>query len=599
MKYFFLVLLASVSCLVHTNEVFPQEFDETDTKTEESSETYQQMFTLEEFDPVSSVDLSSPRATFDAFTLNITLAHYYTMLVLEEDGKLTDLFRSKRQKVYEYYANVYLERAKSCLNLSHIKSISSESIRNEKAILLKEVLDKLKLDPASLPDETELKKQARNIEMPWRISNSQLYIEKIKEGPDAGSFKFSKSTVQNIFKYYTLLYNYPYTDANTTPEDYILTPNFYEFYVRKPGQLVPPIWSKYIPDLLNKVIFHQTLWQWLSVFITIIIYTYLFYCFWASCKLKNPKKSSLYWIRVLKLILVYIILTFINNILDELINLTGHVLVVIDFITHFAKAITFSTAVFFLGSAINNTILKKEVTGKKIPQRDATKALVGVFTTVIAFYILIRSLDKLGFSLVPLITSLGIAGLAVALAVRPTLANFIASFMIYSDHPYYIGDWIKLNQFQPIEGKVESIGFRSTKVRLKSGEFVNIPNDKIVKTEIINYSTAKYISREIEVNILEVDTPEEIERTIHILQKELSIQRSEDGSIDTSHPFFCINEYKSPSVKFQEFTSNGFVIKITYWFTPADVPKSEEFHGNLNSFLFKILHKEGVKIIKQ
>ena len=352
MKYFFLVLLASVSCLVHTNEVFPQEFDETDTKTEESSETYQQMFTLEEFDPVSSVDLSSPRATFDAFTLNITLAHYYTMLVLEEDGKLTDLFRSKRQKVYEYYANVYLERAKSCLNLSHIKSISSESIRNEKAILLKEVLDKLKLDPASLPDETELKKQARNIEMPWRISNSQLYIEKIKEGPDAGSFKFSKSTVQNIFKYYTLLYNYPYTDANTTPEDYILTPNFYEFYVRKPGQLVPPIWSKYIPDLLNKVIFHQTLWQWLSVFITIIIYTYLFYCFWASCKLKNPKKSSLYWIRVLKLILVYIILTFINNILDELINLTGHVLVVIDFITHFAKAITFSTAVFFLAQLL-------------------------------------------------------------------------------------------------------------------------------------------------------------------------------------------------------------------------------------------------------
>jgi MscS family membrane protein len=597
MKYFFLVLLASVSCLVHTNEVFPQEFDETDTKTEESSETYQQMFTLEEFDPVLSVDLSSPRATFDAFTLNITLAHYYTMLVLEEDGQLTDLFRSKRQKVYEYYANVYLERAKNCLNLSHIKSISSESIRNEKAILLKEVLDKLKLDPASFPDETELKKQARNIEMPWRISNSQLYIEKIKEGPDAGSFKFSKSTVENIFKYYTLLYNYPYNDANTTPEDYILTPNFYEFYVRKPGQLVPPIWSKYIPDSLNRVIFHQTLWQWLSVFITFIIYTYLFYYFWASCKIKAPQKHSSYWIRVLKLILIFIILTFINNILDKLINLTGHVLVVIDFITHFAKAITFSTAIFFLGSAINNTILKKEVTEKKIPQRDAVKAIVAVFTTIIAFYILIRSLDKLGFSLVPLITSLGIAGLAVALAVRPTLANFIASFMIYSDHPYYIGDWIKVSSLG--EGKVESIGFRSTKIRLKSGEIVNIPNDKIVTNEVVNYSTAKYICKELEINIISVDTPEEIEKVIQLFQEALTLPKSkETTSVDTSHMFFCINEYKSPSVNFKEFTSSGFVIKITYWFTPADVPKSEEFHSHLNSFLFKTLHKEGVKIIK-
>ena len=95
------------------------------------------------------------------------------------------------------------------------------------------------------------------------------------------------------------------------------------------------------------------------------------------------------------------------------------------------------------------------------------------------------TLDSLNISITPLLTTLGIGGLAVALAFKDTLANFFAGLYILADRPIRVGDYIKLEGGP--EGYVEGVGWRSTRLRNPSDKIVIIPNSKLSESIITNY----------------------------------------------------------------------------------------------------------------
>ena len=98
---------------------------------------------------------------------------------------------------------------------------------------------------------------------------------------------------------------------------------------------------------------------------------------------------------------------------------------------------------------------------------------------------LLITLDSLSISITPLLTTLGIGGLAVALAFKDTLANFFAGLYILADRPIRAGDYIKLEGGP--EGYVEGIGWRSTRLRTLPNNIVIIPNSKVSESIITNY----------------------------------------------------------------------------------------------------------------
>lgn len=121
----------------------------------------------------------------------------------------------------------------------------------------------------------------------------------------------------------------------------------------------------------------------------------------------------------------------------------------------------------------------RDVESKFILFRKISTILIGVLT-----FILI--LDQLGYRITPIITSLGIAGLAVALALQDTLANLFAGIYLMIDKPIGVGDFIKLDTGE--EGFIENIGWRSTTIRLFANNLVVIPNSKLSQSVITNYS---------------------------------------------------------------------------------------------------------------
>lgn len=92
-------------------------------------------------------------------------------------------------------------------------------------------------------------------------------------------------------------------------------------------------------------------------------------------------------------------------------------------------------------------------------------------------------LDSLDVPILPLLTGLSIGGLAFALAAQDTIKNFFGSLMIFIDKPFQIGDWIVTGD---IDGTVEEVGFRSTRIRTFRNSVVYVPNGQLADSTIDN-----------------------------------------------------------------------------------------------------------------
>ena len=96
-------------------------------------------------------------------------------------------------------------------------------------------------------------------------------------------------------------------------------------------------------------------------------------------------------------------------------------------------------------------------------------------------------LDQLGISISPIIAALGLGGLAVALAIQPTLANLFAGTYVMTEGVISAGDYIELQG--GIAGYVIDVGWRSTRIRTWGNNLVVIPNSKFAETIITNYQS--------------------------------------------------------------------------------------------------------------
>ena len=103
----------------------------------------------------------------------------------------------------------------------------------------------------------------------------------------------------------------------------------------------------------------------------------------------------------------------------------------------------------------------------------------------IAVTIAVSVIDTVGLDVKSLLASIGVGGLALALAAKDTVSNFFGSLVIFTDRPFQIGDWVS---FGSVEGTVEEVGFRTTRIRKFDKALVTVPNQTFTTTAIVNHS---------------------------------------------------------------------------------------------------------------
>ncbi|HUV05620.1 MAG TPA: mechanosensitive ion channel family protein [Armatimonadota bacterium] len=100
--------------------------------------------------------------------------------------------------------------------------------------------------------------------------------------------------------------------------------------------------------------------------------------------------------------------------------------------------------------------------------------------------VVVLVLGQLGYKVSALLATLGVGGLAVALALQDTLANIFAGFYVMADKSVKVGDYVKLDSGD--EGFVEEVGWRNTRIRLWANNMVLIPNSKLIQSVVTNYN---------------------------------------------------------------------------------------------------------------
>lgn len=133
-----------------------------------------------------------------------------------------------------------------------------------------------------------------------------------------------------------------------------------------------------------------------------------------------------------------------------------------------------------------NVIEKRRQEGKNVDYTavDATAKLLRLTVGITAVLV---ALQTLGFSIAGVLTFGGIGGIAVGFAARDLLANFFGGFMVYMDRPFSVGDWIR-SPDREVEGTVEEIGWRITRIRTFDSRPLYVPNAAFASIALENPS---------------------------------------------------------------------------------------------------------------
>lgn len=208
--------------------------------------------------------------------------------------------------------------------------------------------------------------------------------------------------------------------------------------------------------------------------------------------------------------------------------------------------------------------------------------LVPLIRKTLRFFVLVMGiiliLQNNGYNVASLIAGLGIGGLAVALAARDTLANFFGSVTIFVDKPFRIGDWIKV---AGVEGTVEEVGFRSTRIRTFYNSLVSVPNSNISNNEVDNLGLREYRRLLTTLNLTYSTSPEQMEAFVEGIK-----------AIVKSNSHFRQDFYE---VHFNAFGAHSLDVMVYVFFKVPDW--STELQQKHNFFLevLKLAKEVGVE----
>jgi small-conductance mechanosensitive channel len=179
-----------------------------------------------------------------------------------------------------------------------------------------------------------------------------------------------------------------------------------------------------------------------------------------------------------------------------------------------------------------------------LPLTGLTQNLAKLIIYILGFLIL---LNTLGITITPILTTLGLGGLAVALALQDTLSNFFAGIHIILTRQIKIGNYIKLSSGE--EGYVVDVTWRSTKIRMLPNNIVLIPNAKLAQAIVTNYYLPqKEMAVLVQVGVHYDSDLEKVEKiTIEVGEE---VMKEVKGGVPEFKPFIRYHTFGNSSINF-------------------------------------------------
>tara|TARA_B100000989_G_scaffold295472_1_gene276641 strand:- start:186 stop:1331 length:1146 start_codon:yes stop_codon:yes gene_type:complete len=178
-----------------------------------------------------------------------------------------------------------------------------------------------------------------------------------------------------------------------------------------------------------------------------------------------------------------------------------------------------------------------------------------------------------------ILAGLGIGGLAVALAAQDTLKHFFGSIFLLSDKPFEVGQRVVVDG---VDGIIEEIGMRSTRIRNLDGHLIAVPNGDLANKAIRNIAKRPFIKRTLNVTVTYDTTPEKLQEGLDIIK---DLLKDHEG-MPKDYP---------PRVFFSDFNDWSLNILVIYWYTPANYWDAQAFNEKFNFELLRRFNDAGIE----
>jgi MscS family membrane protein len=373
--------------------------------------------------------------------------------------------------------NVLMDQLRMLSDLSQVPVASRREVGGDTVAYLLDIFGRIGLPGLdSVPD---LSASETGELTHYAIPDTPFRIVRIQEGARTGEFLFSDGTVQAAPWFYRGIENLPL--QATVPID-----SWIEQTRQLTGPMMPPRLVAAVPKPLRQPVLGTPVWKILIVLLltapacllVILVYRLI-------ARRKPGDRLSKRWLSLLGPLAVILITWALQTFFTDQVNVAGRFSRVLDVAVTLVVFMALAWAFWLAAIALFESIVRHSDFPQENIDANMLRLVARMIGAIGGIVFLGTGMQALGLPVTSVLAGLGIGGLAVALAIRPTLENLIGGFILYLDKPIRVGDFCG---FGVQSGTIERIGVRSTQIRALDRTLISVPNAQFADMQIINWA---------------------------------------------------------------------------------------------------------------
>lgn len=469
--------------------------------------------------PLRPAETTSPRGTLESFLENARAA--IRLYQVQDLG--ADFERAR-------------DRALRTLDLSQLPPAIREEQGIERLLLLLEILQRVDLPPLDeIPDAAKV--AAKPVKR-WTIPDTEISIALTESGPHAGEYQFSAQTVALLPTFYARSRHLSYKPGAIE--------GIYEKLAKSPGPLLPIEWTQRLPSSAHALIMGQPLWQWAGALATVaLVFAIAVMAYLAGRRADQARSrpgTHRYLGRMIATAIIPPLIVLGIHFISDGVRLGGAPAAFFRVALQSVFAIAVAWLFALMLTALGETVIQYRASRAKTVNVQLIRVVMRVLAIVVLAYVTFSLAESFGVPAAPLIASLGVGGLAVALAVRPTLENIVGGFILFADKPVKVGEFCL---FGDKMGTVEQIGLRSTRIRGVDRTVITVPNADFAQMQIINFTRRDQMLLKTMLCLRQETTPDQLRYVLTKLRE-----------VFVAHPKLSPDPARARYVGFGDFSLN-------------------------------------------
>ena len=407
-----------------------------------------------EVNPLRPVDTASPRETLQDFVVTMDGIYRGMKDILQEYAASQRLYLTSDERRRRVEALSAAAKAIRVLDLSDIPPVLQQTVAAERAIQLKEILDRIELPSFdSIPDRNAA---AGLPSKRWRLPETEIDIALIESGPRSGEYLVSAGTVDRLPEFYERVKKLPYKPGPAAELSDVYrklssggTATIYEAYMSSPvglERIVPIRWMLSLPAWAKFPIAGVALWQWLGFLVGLAVclgFVYGIYRLNRHLAGRRAEESGPGWHALLTPLAIILVTAFPVPLLCTIFRIGGTARIVITFMQTGALYLSAAWLSVIAASLVAEAIVASEHLRRRSLDSQLIRLGMRLAGIAIAIGLLIQGAYELGFPAYSVLAGLGVGGLAVALAARDSLANLLGSMLIMIEKPFRVGHYVQ------------------------------------------------------------------------------------------------------------------------------------------------------------